>query len=344
MKFLVPGTILACLVALPLRADFSYQEDSKITGGAMAAMMKFAGAFSKQAREPMFSHVYVKGNRIARVNNRGIQVTDVDKETITHIDLEHKTYSVMTFEQMKQQLEQINEKMQQAKSDPNGADMQMNISAKATGQTKDVDGLSAKELMLIMTMQGANAKTGQSGSMDVTSDMWMAPVPGYEEVRELHKLMGQKIGFVPSQSLFGMQRPDMAKNMGELYKEMAKLDGMPVETVIRMGATGSAPPDGSAPSQPATSASNSDSSADNRLARLGALAGGFGGFGRRKKNADQQQSSDGASNNQAPSGLLMELTTHASGFSTASVDGSQFEVPAGFKQVEPEMLRDRHAR
>ena len=39
--------------------------------------------------------------------------------------------------------------------------------------------------------------------------------------------------------------------------------------------------------------------------------------------------------------MLMELTTEASGFSTADVDASKFEVPAGFKQVEPEMGRRR---
>src|SRR5260370_12340236 len=42
--------VAACLPAL---ADFSYDQTSKITGGMMAGMMKFAGAFSKQPREPM---------------------------------------------------------------------------------------------------------------------------------------------------------------------------------------------------------------------------------------------------------------------------------------------------
>jgi hypothetical protein len=36
----------------------------------------------------------------------------------------------------------------------------------------------------------------------------------------------------------------------------------------------------------------------------------------------------------------MEMTIEMSGFS-AAVDGSKFEVPAGFKQVEPEAARHR---
>ena len=39
--------------------------------------------------------------------------------------------------------------------------------------------------------------------------------------------------------------------------------------------------------------------------------------------------------------LLMESTTEMSGFSSAAVDPSKLEVPAGFKQVEPELGRGR---
>ena len=38
-------------------------------------------------------------------------------------------------------------------------------------------------------------------------------------------------------------------------------------------------------------------------------------------------------------GALMEITTESSGFSSAPVDGAKLEVPAGFKEVEPEMGR-----
>jgi len=42
---------VACLPAC-LLADFSYDESTRITGGSLAGMMKFAGAFSKAARDP----------------------------------------------------------------------------------------------------------------------------------------------------------------------------------------------------------------------------------------------------------------------------------------------------
>jgi hypothetical protein len=37
----------------------------------------------------------------------------------------------------------------------------------------------------------------------------------------------------------------------------------------------------------------------------------------------------------------MEMTMELSGFSSASVDGSRFEIPAGFKQVEPDAMQHR---
>ena len=56
--------LVLVLAAGSAQADFSYEQTSKITGGMMAGMMKFAGAFSKQAREPMRSTVTIKGDRM----------------------------------------------------------------------------------------------------------------------------------------------------------------------------------------------------------------------------------------------------------------------------------------
>ena len=96
---------LAALAAAPLLADFTYQETSTITGGAVMSMMKVVGVFSKQAREPIVSTVSVKGNRMLHKSNTHATVIDLDSQTITSIDFQKKQYSVMTFEEMKQALE-----------------------------------------------------------------------------------------------------------------------------------------------------------------------------------------------------------------------------------------------
>src|SRR5206468_6567703 len=75
-------SILVCLPAC-LLADFSYEQSSKMTGGSMMAVMKIAGAFSKQAREPIQTTVSVKGNRIVHWSK--------DHSTVIYLDTESKT-------------------------------------------------------------------------------------------------------------------------------------------------------------------------------------------------------------------------------------------------------------
>src|SRR4051794_10088450 len=91
-----------CCSAATLFADFTFEQNAKVTGGAMAGMMKLAGAFSKQAREPMRSTVLVKGDRMATVSGDRIHMVDLNSETLTDVDLKNKTYSVITFSEMAQ--------------------------------------------------------------------------------------------------------------------------------------------------------------------------------------------------------------------------------------------------
>ena len=105
------GILLVCTLASTsylAHADFTYQETSQITGGSIMSLMKFAGTFSKQARqagEPILTTVMVKGNRMMRLSKDRSEIVDLDAETITLIDHIKKQYTTMTFEQMRQQME-----------------------------------------------------------------------------------------------------------------------------------------------------------------------------------------------------------------------------------------------
>lgn len=329
-----------------MRADFSYQQNSKITGGALAGVMRVAGAFSSKAREPMTATILVKGHRMAHTSADSSQIIDLDKETITTVNYAKKTYSVMTFEQMKQMMQDMADRMGQKNND---ADINFKASVRETGQSRTIGGLNAKETILTMTMEGTDKKSGQSGGLNLISDMWLAPeIPGYAEVKDFYRLMGTKIGWAPGQNfgaMMGRNANGMAKGMADMGKEMAKMDGVPVQQVMIINGSGEPGASGSARSQnapPQNSDAGSQSAAADALGRLGRM-GGFGGLGRKKKDPEpdsQSASSQTQSNNSVSSaGSLMEITTESSGFSSAPVDGSKFEVPAGFKEVEPETGR-----
>jgi carbon monoxide dehydrogenase subunit G len=352
-----------CALAGPVKADFTYEETSKITGGMMAGMMKFAGVFSKQAREPMRSTVIVQGNRMAHVSNQHVQVIDIDKETFTDVDLDKKTYSVMTFADMQRALEELSRKMAQQKNDQGQqANMQFKVSVNKTGATQVFNGLSAQEAIMKLEMEGTDEKTGQKGGMSMISDMFLAPkVPGYEEVTGFYQRMAQKMVWSPMSRMATMMGASGSKGMAELYKEMSKLEGIPVHQVIRMGASGEqmqaasgGDPSAAAASQPAPAPPSGGEiaggaaagAASGRMGRLGGIAGGLGGFGglgRKKKQQDEQAAAPPAAQTQqqgAPpqaAGVLMEITTDLTNFSSAPADSSKFEVPAGFKKVQNEL-------
>jgi hypothetical protein len=362
MRKLLLVTLL-CSSAVLMRADFTYTETTQMTGGSLAAMMQSLGPLAGRAREPIVSTHIVKGNRMATISRDTVSITDLDKETITTIDNGKKQYTVMTFAEMKQRMQEGMQRMQGRQKGKDGEDVQANfkVSAKATGQTKTVQGLTAKEMVITMTMEMADAKSGQAGTMDFVTDSWVAPLPGYDEVREFHKRMAVKMG-----AMFGsgMQQiaqmnagqANMGKGMEEIAKEMQKLDGIPVESTVKMGGAGNrnaaAPPPPPPSSNAGTCSADAPSQQPQKSSQtpagalagaLGGRLGGFGGLGRRPKEDQpapaQTQSQSGctpapAAGGAAASGALMEMTTTLTSFSPASADNTKFEIPAGYKQVE----------
>jgi hypothetical protein len=360
------GALALTLAAPGAFADFSYDQTSKITGGAMQGMMKFAGAFNKQLREPMVTTVAVKGNRMANISKESINLIDLDAQTITDINLKDRTFSTITFAEMTAAMQKAMERVNKDMA-AQGADAKWNINVKDTGESQTVNGLPAKRFVIDVEMAATDQKSGQSGAMNTSMDMWMTPsIRGYDEVKRFYEAMAEKMAFTPGGMGMAMGRADMAKGMAQAYKEAAKMDGIPVMQVIRMGPKltpeqqaelakaqqeqANQPPPPTASEAAGNAAGNAAAGAAlGRLGKAGAIGGalgGFGGFGRKKKEQPQEQAQAPAQQ-QAPAqtasassaGSLMEMTIESSNFSSAPVDASKFAVPAGFKEVEHSMKK-----
>ncbi len=366
--------VLALFLMLPWPAfaDFQYSETTRITGGAIVQMTKMLGAFSKDMRrleEPVVSTVYIKGNRMAHVTPETTQIIDLDKETITNVDHQKKTYSVVTFQQMKQQIEEAQRQAQQRmeqqrqqqpqQAPPNNVDMSFDVKVRNTGASKQVAGMRASESILAMNLNAKDKQTGQQGSLAMTNDMWMAPeIPGYAEVREFQRKFALKMGAMLSGSLsprmLGMQ-PGAAQGMAEMAKEMSKLKGVPVLQIMRVGSMPNGqplpaaseaplPPPTEGPQMPSAGEVAEKSATSAITSKLGGL-GGFGGFGRKKKKeetkeqpADAQKSQRGQAAQTGPA-VFMESNTEITSFSSAPVDPAKLQVPAGYVQVQPPDVR-----
>jgi hypothetical protein len=189
----LPAFWLAATACL-LRADFSYRESTRIN----------------DAKKPVTFTRLIKGNRMAQIVKGQVVVIDLDKQNITQIDLTKKTYSVMTFDQVKEVMDKSSL----------GAQVKAtvaNVSVKTTGNTRNMGMLPAKETILTLTMQG---------DVTITVDTWMATVPGYDEVREFHRKLGEKLGY-------GFGSGISLEGFAEVAKQMSKIDGAPVETTSR---------------------------------------------------------------------------------------------------------------
>lgn len=350
-------------------ADFQYQQKTQITGGAAVNAMKVAGTFSKQAREankPTINTVYVKGDRMAHVNPTDTEIVDLDRETVTRINHNDKTYTVMTFKEMKEYMEkQMAEAKQRANEQPkqsaekSDTDLKWDVKVRNTGANKQVAGLETTESILSMTAQATNRKTGEKGNMAMTNDMWMASeIPGYGEVRDFYKRYAQKMGVMYSDAFAGQRaalvEAGQAEGFFKMADEMSKIKGMPVLQVMRMGSTadGTPLPAASEAPLPATStpsagemagdAANSaaQQSADSAMSKkMGALGGALGsmmgGFGHKKKQDQQQQQQQAQTAQATPAtAVMIESTTELTNFSRASIGEPVFQVPTGYKQVD----------
>ena len=340
MRTLTLAAALAATCAV-IHADFSYQESSQMTGGTMLTVLKLGGPFTRGARGPQISTVAVRGNRMLRSDKDSTSIIDLDKETITDIDISKKTYSVTTFAQIRAAMEKAMAELRKRdkSADPN---MKFKVTANSTGQTKDIRGLTAKELLIGMEMQATDTKSGQTGTFNIANDAYLATVGGYDEVKAFELKLAQKLAstFRPGLEQMAMTNPNMVQGMAEAAEELAKVDGVPIQSIVRMG-NGSAEALHAA-GQKSDSQEKGDAKGKSAAATAGAIAGrlgGIGGFGRRNNKAEEKAPADDGKQSAPAATILMEMTTDLSEFSTAGLAEAKFQVPAGFKEVQSEIAK-----
>ena len=235
------GALLAC--SATLFADFSYVETTNLTGGSMAGAMKFAGKFGGGGFNNMQAHVYVSGDLYARIDERTGSIISLKDQTVTNIDFKRGEYSVMTFAEMQQALEQAQAdaraKMEKQKKKNDGdVQMKFNVDVQDPGRTAFVNGFNAKEMILLITAEFADQKNGNSGAMNMATNMWMSTeISGYKEMQDFYRRMSESIAWNPSSSMLaGMQEGfDMGESMAKLQEQTAKMEGVMVKQIMRMG-------------------------------------------------------------------------------------------------------------
>ena len=267
--------ILAMLIS-PLAgyADASYEKSTQITGGQFVDMLKNVPMISRQMRsltEPKSEITMVHGNQKAVVSRDSTEITDLDKQIIIRIDNTKKTYSVMTFAEMRKLMAEMPQKMAQMQQQMKDAqaraaqqpgesmppNLQFNFTTSVTdpGVSKVVNGQNAAEKILTMKMAVTDSNNpGTNVAYTLTTEIWTTPdMPAeMKEVQEFDlrfakalmagmdmeafKNMAANSNAAMAQ-LFG-GKPGAAEAFAQMQKELAKITGTRILEIQRMGGTG----------------------------------------------------------------------------------------------------------
>ncbi len=341
-------------------ADVSYQETTHVTGGSMMGMLKMASAISSQAKQvtaPVTTSVMIHGSRMVRSNPHTTEIIDLDQQTITMIDHDKKNYSVMTFQEMQQAMENAAAKAKGSQpSSTAGSQMSFTAHISSSGATRQLDGETAKEALLTVTMVANASDSNAKGGMAATSEMWLIQdAPGLAEMRSFSERMikEMKVDMTASaMSSILAAEPGGAQALAELKKEAATMSGLPVLQVTRVGMTMDGQPLPSpsvAPLPPSQQSQGSEAGsvtkeiaagtatqeAGSQMGRLGTFGRALGGssMGALMHHTSSPSPAPSQAGNAATAGVMLESQTETSGFSTAAVDTSSFQIPAGYKQV-----------
>jgi hypothetical protein len=343
------------------KADFKYTQSSKMTGGSLMSMTKSLGVFSKNARqldEPQLTTIMVKGNRMRSEHSAGtVEIIDLDARRFINIDTVKKTYSTMTFDEFKANMERAQEraKEEQAKAvakHPEAANLKITpkVHSEETGATRTILALPTKEVKWQIEMQFESTdpkvqQQAQGASMTMNSDAWLAPsVPGYDEMRQFYVRMAKQLDWLPGTmgNMAGMNA-QMGPAMQEFQKNLVAVKGMPLLQNVSFGMTSTAVPQNqttaSQPSQPPPPQQSDDrgsvpTSTGDAISK--GVSSVFSGFGKKKKQHDQDtaDSSNSAQQSGSASGALMEMQIEVTQYSNSSVDGGLFDIPVGYTQVQ----------
>jgi hypothetical protein len=354
----------ALVTPVCLRADLRYEETTEMKGGIMESLGKFAGMFGAKGLTKSTTSTSLKGDRMRKDQLDGVELTSsqiiqLDREQIVTLDHKKKTYTVMTFAEMRAQMEKA---IAAAKSTPPpqkqpapDADtkpdvkVEPKINVKDTGETKVINGFNTRRVLLTVEMEGEDQKTKDKGAMGADTELWITKeVSGFDEQNQFYmkyaKAMAspelvKSMGGSPGMG----QDPRVAESAQAMRKKMESLEGLAILTIMSFNVSGT-PSEETKNQKTQTNStqkkSNEDRPPENMTESIGKALGGFGGFGgfgKKKKKEEpttQRAETSPATTTSADgkvSATLMTSTTELKSFSNTALDASLFDIPAGYK-------------
>ena len=320
------------LSASALRADVRSDEKSRVEfAGMLGRMVNLFGG--KAAREGVLSTVAVKGDRKAVLGDANGQIIDLNEEKIYSLDLKKKTYTVVTFAELRRQMEEARKKAEEeakkapeaekpAERDPNQKEVEVDFDVKDTGEKKAINGFDTHQVIMTITVREKGKTLDESGGLVLTSDMWLAPkIAAMQEVAAFDLKYAQKLygpmvsGVSASQMAAALATYPMLKDaMEKMRTEGAKLEGTAIQTTVTTEAVKSAE----------QLAQESKTAAESKPSGGGGLSGRLGGMIAKKIGPKTDDTAK-------PRATFMTMNTEVLKIAT-TVAPEDVAIPAGFKE------------
>lgn len=340
--------LAACLTVAStqaLRADVRSDQKTRFQlAGALGKVVNFFGG--KAAREGVTSTVALKGNRMmTTTGDSGGQIIDLTEEKIYNLDLKKKSYTVVTFAELRRQMDEARKRAQEeaaknpeaaktdkpAQRDPNAKEVEVDFDVKNTGEKKDINGFATTQSIMTITVREKGKTLQQAGGLVLSSDIWLTPgIAAMKEVADFHMKYAQKLygpmieGASPQDMASAMAMyPQMKPALERMAAEGRKLQGTAILTTTTIDAVQSAEQMAAAQS----SAGDSKSSGGSAPTSVGGLIGGFGRRMATRKNTDDAAAAAGPKDR----ATVLTTTNETLKVSTTVAD-AEVAIPAGFKE------------
>jgi len=331
---------LAVLSPALLRADVKTQERTQVKfEGAIGRVVNLFGG--KNARDGVVSTVALKGDRMLSTTGDTGQIIDLAEEKVYDLDLKGKSYTVVTFAEMRRRMQEAMakaekdaaaakpepEKPQPEKPTANQAKKEYEVDFVVTDGSgaKQMAGLATKESVATVTVREKGKTLDEAGGLVLETHLWMTPtVPALQELNAFRQRYAEKVyGAIMAQAAASPNMtqalamyPQMNDAMAKLAAEGKKLNGTPLLT--EMIFVVAAPP-GSQTSQQAEPAP---------APGLGGLLGGLGRM-RGKKN-DAPAAAPAAAAAAPGRAQVLTITTETLQLAPSATD-ADVALPAGLK-------------
>jgi len=237
--------------AVPAFADVKTRDKSQVKfEGMLGTMTRMFGG--RAASEGIVSTNAVKGNRKATISDSTGRIVDLGEQKVYDLDMKKKEYTVTTFDELRRKLQEAQERAAKEAKDASKEsgdrqpaegqkEVEVDFSAKETGQTKSIAGHNARQVIMTITVREKGKTLDESGGLVVTADSWLGPeIPALKELAEFEmrywKAIAPETAAISAEQMAAVMAmyPMVKQAMERLNQEKVNLKGTPLATTTTL--------------------------------------------------------------------------------------------------------------